>query len=173
MRSKIIRFLLLCQFQFLYQTLCVFLQIKDRKHIEQNFHSVARIMGQGWDLGCWGGGGGGASKTLAWGFAMAPHRLRVLVYSWSYFPLISNYPHAFLKSEGDIVIASVRLSVMVSPPKPLDEIQPNLVCELACNSKFFFGLGPGEGSKDQISFNFNYKVNFKDFYTKLCVCSHK
>ena len=33
--------------------------------------------------------------------------------------------------------------------------------------------GPGEGSKGQISFNFNYKVNFKDFYTKLCVCSHK
>ena len=33
--------------------------------------------------------------------------------------------------------------------------------------------GPGEGSKDQISFNFNYKVNFKDFYTKLCVCTHK
>ena len=23
--------------------------------------------------------------------------------------------------------------------------------------------GPGEGSKGQISFNFNYKVNFKDF----------
>ena len=36
----------------------------------------------------------------------------------------------FLKSEGDIVIASVRLSVMLSPPKPLDENQPNLVCEL-------------------------------------------
>ena len=34
-------------------------------------------------------------------------------------------------------------------------------------------LGPGEGSKGQISFNFNYKVNFKDFYSKLCVCSHK
>ena len=33
-------------------------------------------------------------------------------------------------------------------------------------------LGPGKGSKDQISFNFNYKVNFKDFYTKLFVCSH-
>ena len=32
--------------------------------------------------------------------------------------------------------------------------------------------GPGEGSKGQISFNFNYKVNFKDFYTKLvCVFS--
>ena len=25
---------------------------------------------------------------------------------------------------------SVRLSVMLSPPKPLDEIQPNLVCGL-------------------------------------------
>ena len=31
--------------------------------------------------------------------------------------------------------------------------------------------GPGEGSKGQISFNFNYKVNIKDFYTKLCVFS--
>ena len=45
----------------------------------------------------------------------------------------------------------------------------------ACNSIFFGPTpwGPGEGSKGQISFNFNYKVNFKDFYTKLCVCSHK
>ena len=46
----------------------------------------------------------------------------------------------------------------------------------ARNVKFFFGpapWGPGEGSKGQISFNFNYKVNFKDFYSKLCVCSHK
>ena len=46
----------------------------------------------------------------------------------------------------------------------------------ACNLILFFGpapWGPGEGSKGQISFNFNYKVNFKDFYTKLCVCSHK
>ena len=33
--------------------------------------------------------------------------------------------------------------------------------------------GPGEGSKGQILFNFNYKVNFKDFYAKLCACSHK
>ena len=32
--------------------------------------------------------------------------------------------------------------------------------------------GPWEGSKGQISLNFNYKVNFKDFYTKLCVCTH-
>ena len=68
-RSNIIKFRLSCQFhRFLYQTLCVFSQIKDRKQIEQNFHSVARIMPQGWDLG-----GAGGSKTLAWGFAMAPH----------------------------------------------------------------------------------------------------
>ena len=31
-------------FNCLYQTLHVFSQIKDRKHIEQNFQSVARIM---------------------------------------------------------------------------------------------------------------------------------
>ena len=48
-------------------------QIKDRKHIEQNFHSVARVMPQD---GTWGAGG---SKTFVWGFAMAPHRLRALV----------------------------------------------------------------------------------------------
>ena len=61
----------------------MFSQIKDRKHIEQNFHSVAGTMRQGWDLGVPGGGGGG-SKTLVWGFAMAPHRLRILVLF--YFP---------------------------------------------------------------------------------------
>ena len=37
-------------FNFLYQTLRV-LTNKDRKHIEQNFHSVSGIMPQGWDLG--------------------------------------------------------------------------------------------------------------------------
>ena len=47
-RMKILlAFRLPCQFQrFLYQTLCVFSQIKYRKHIE----SVARVMPQGWDL---------------------------------------------------------------------------------------------------------------------------
>ena len=38
-------------FNCLYQTLRVFSQIKDRKHIEDNFHSVAGIMPQGWNLG--------------------------------------------------------------------------------------------------------------------------
>ena len=42
-----------------------------------------------------------------------------------------------------------------------------------CNGISPAPWGPGEGSKVQISFNFNYKVNFRDFYTKLCVCSHK
>ena len=41
------------------------------------------------------------------------------------------YPHAFLKKAKGILLSppSVRPSVMLSPPKPLDEIQPNLVCE--------------------------------------------
>ena len=61
-------------FIFLYQTLLVLSQIKDRKHIEQNFHSVAGFMRHRWDFG-----GAGGSKTLAWGFAMVPHRLCLLV----------------------------------------------------------------------------------------------
>ena len=47
---------------FLYQTLFVFSQIKDRKHIGQNFHSVAGIMHQGCDLGVLGRGGGGVKN---------------------------------------------------------------------------------------------------------------
>ena len=45
----------------------------------------------------------------------------------------------------------------------------------ACNVKKKIGPAPwgsGEGSKGQISINFNYKVNFKDFlYQALCVFS--
>ena len=85
----------------------------------------------------------------------------------------------FLKSQGDIVIASVCPSVMLSPPNPLDGIQPCLVCELLtkmgrATSNFFCSApwDPGEGSNGQVSFNYNYKVNFKDFQTKLlCVYS--
>ena len=44
--------------RFLYQTLCVFSQIKDMKHIEQYFHSVILIMPLWWDLRVLGGGGG-------------------------------------------------------------------------------------------------------------------
>ena len=54
-RSKEGQISLTCQFQrFLYQTLCVFSQIKDRKNTEQNFHSVAKVMPRGGTAGCWG-----------------------------------------------------------------------------------------------------------------------
>ena len=61
-------------------------------------------------------------------------------------------------------------------PKPLDEIQPNLVCELLTRMgraiADILALPPGEGSKSQISLNFNYLVNFKDvLYQTLCVFS--
>ena len=69
--------------------LSVISQIKDRKHIEKNFHSVAGIMLNGWGLGVPGWGVG--SKSLAWGFAMAPHRMCILVI---------NYPHVFYKIKG-------------------------------------------------------------------------
>ena len=72
--QNIIKLRLPCQFRRFYTKLCVFSQIKDRKHIEQNFHSVAGVMPQGWDFGVLR-----RSKTLAWGFAMAPHRLHIQV----------------------------------------------------------------------------------------------
>ena len=52
----------------------MFSQIKDRKHIEQSFHSVARVMSRG----------AGGSKTLVWGFAMTPHRLRILIHLYKH-----------------------------------------------------------------------------------------
>ena len=49
-RSNIIKSQLQSQFQrFLNQTLCVFSQMKDIKHIRRDFHSVAWVMPQGWD----------------------------------------------------------------------------------------------------------------------------
>ena len=66
----------------------------------------------------------------------------------------------FKKSVGDIAIASVRPSVTLSPPKLLNEIQPNLVCELltrmgCATARFFWPApwGPGEGPKGQLSLN--------------------
>ena len=51
----------------------------------------------------------------------------------SYYP--HSLPRSFKKVKGislmpPSVRPSVRPSVMLSPPKPLDKIQPNLVCEL-------------------------------------------
>ena len=58
-RSNIIKSQSQSQFQrFFNQTLCVFSQLKDMKHIRWDFHSVAWVMPQGWDLGApWGIGG--------------------------------------------------------------------------------------------------------------------
>ena len=50
-RSNIMTCHLQSKFQrFLYQTLFVFSQIKDIKHINRNFHSVTWVMPQGWDV---------------------------------------------------------------------------------------------------------------------------
>ena len=62
-------------------------------------------------------------------------------------------PRFFTKAKA-IVIASVRLSVMLSPPKPLDKIQPNLVCELLtrmerATSNFFLAPPPGALGRGQ------------------------
>ena len=63
---NIIKIQLLSQFQrFLNQTLCVYSQIKDIKHIRQDVHSTAWVTPQGWDLGVpWGGGGGGVGGSI-------------------------------------------------------------------------------------------------------------
>ena len=39
---------------FLYQTVCVFSQMKDTKQIRPDFYSVAWAMPQGWDFGALG-----------------------------------------------------------------------------------------------------------------------
>ena len=53
---KYIKFQLQSQFQrFLNQTLCVFSQMKDIKHIRRDFHLAAWIKPKGWHLGVpWG-----------------------------------------------------------------------------------------------------------------------
>ena len=59
--QNIIKFRLPCQFQrILYQSLCVFSQMKDTKHFRRNFYSALWVMPQGWDFGALGvppGGG--------------------------------------------------------------------------------------------------------------------
>ena len=55
-RSNIIKFKLQIQFQiFLNQTLCVFSQMKNIKHIRRDFHSVSWVIPQGWNLGWYRG----------------------------------------------------------------------------------------------------------------------
>ena len=99
-------------------------------------------------------------------------------------------PTHFLKiSKEDIVIASVCLPTNLSACPTVcyaissaivrNQIQPNLVCELLtwmgrATAHFYLAhWGPVAGLKGQISLNFNYKVNFDYFHSKLCVRSHK
>ena len=42
---------------------------------------------------------------------------------------------------------------------------------MGCATEFFLVPTPEEGPKGQISLHFNFKVNFKDLKTKLCVFS--
>ena len=94
-------------------------------------------------------------------------------------------PKLFRKSVGDIVVASVRLSVHPSVCPSVRYVissqtagqNPTKFGEWlaytsgACKSTFIFGpapRGPGEGSKGQILTISNFKVNFKDFYAKMC-----
>ena len=123
---KIIKLQLQSQFQrFLNQTLRVFSEIKDIKHIRRDFHLAAWGMPQGWDLGVlWGVGG---QKFFFPKFNQ--------IWCLSYLYKCHMQQHHFFWV-----------------PAP---------------------WGLGEGPKCQISLNLNYKVDFKDFYTKLCVFSHK
>ena len=73
-RSNIIEFHLQSQFQrFLYQTLCVFSQMKDTKHIRRDFHSVPWVMPQGWDFGALGCPGG-QKKIRTWSCGLSNQR---------------------------------------------------------------------------------------------------
>ena len=110
------------------------------------------------------------SPTLCWLLGERSLPIELLVY----------------KSEGDIVTVSIRPSVhplcylLLNQWTKFNQIRcVSYSHEWGEQHQFFLPrpLGPwgggGGGSKGQISFIFNYKVNFKDFYSKLLVCSHK
>ena len=114
-----------------FQTLCVFSQMKDTKHIRRVF------------LFC--------RLGHAWGYLGAKIKFRPAVCPLCY--LLLNH----LTKLNQIWCVSYSHKW---------EVQRQICFGPA-------SWGPWEGSKGQISFNFNYKVNFKDFYSKLCLCSHK
>ena len=111
--------------KILYQTLCVFSQMKDTKHIRRDFQSVPWVMPQGWDFGALG------------------------------VPRGSEF---FFSNMVMIVVYQI------------DRDQQNRM-------QVIFILGsnwwPWGEVKGQTSLTFGYYVNFKDFYNKFCVCSHK
>ena len=97
----------------------------------------------------------------------------------------SFYPHAFLKKRGGYcnhLHPSVCPSICPSRYLLLNHwMKSNQIWCVSCSHEWgvqrhiFYGpapWGPDKGPKGQISLNFNYKVNYKDFLTKLCVSSH-
>ena len=60
-RGQKVKYHLHVNFKDFYTKLFLFLQIKDRIHVEQNFHSVPRSC-PGLGLGSAGGGGGGVKN---------------------------------------------------------------------------------------------------------------
>ena len=134
--SNIILFQLQSQFQrFLYQTLCVYSQMKDTKHIRKDFILSPGSCPRGGTRGCLG-------AKIKFCPAVCP-LCYLLLNHWTKFNQIWCVSYSY----------EWGVQRQIS------------FCPAPC--------GPGEGSTGEISFNFNYKVNFKDFYTKLCVCSHK
>ena len=117
-RSNIIKFQLQNQFQrFSNQTLCVFSQMNDITYqMGFSFCHMGHAPGMGLG-GYWVGWRRGAGvKKL---FFLKFNQIRCV--SFFFLPR-SLGPWAGAKR-------SVCLSITLSPPKPLDEIQPNFVCE--------------------------------------------
>ena len=128
-------------------------------------------------------------RTIRWvhSYLKEQEKLRQVpqIYFFMYavrrFVLEFIIPTLFKKSVGDIAIASVHLSVRPSRYLPLNHwTKSNQIWCVGCSHEWgmqrhiFFGpapWGPGEGP-NQISLKLNYKVNLKDFLTKLCVSSH-
>ena len=124
-RSNNIFFQLQSQFQrFLYQTLCVFSQMRYKTY--QTGFSFC-CLGHAQGLGLWGAG---CAQVVNFFFQ-----------TWSCG--ISN--RRGWRAEQN----ASKIFILGSNWWPWGEV------------------------KGQISLNFGYHVNFKDFYTKLCVCSHK
>ena len=91
------------------------------------------------------------------------------------------YPHAFLKRQRGYcnrLCPSVRLSIMLSPPKPFVQIQLNLVCELftwiGCTTSYFLAPPPWALGRCKLSFKFNTKLVSKIFIPNfVCVLTNE
>ena len=102
----------------------------------------------------------------------------------SFCHLLIFYPHSFLKKRQGYcnrLCPSVRPSryLLLNHWKKSSQIWcVSCSHEWGVQRHIFFAPPPGALGRGQkvkyhyVSLNFNYKVNFKDFLTKLCVSSH-